>query len=500
MIFFGSQWRIFLLAFVILFNLSCKTSFVDKGTDNSPGSAQTNVGLQAATDSNQGTGTSEASPARSSIVDNTADKSPDSADTNVDQPAVADSNQVSESGEALPDGDIPDEMACTRFVSVDGNDSNSGLTEELAWRTLQKAANVAPQGSVVCVMEGSYKERVVIQKPNLTFQGTPRLAPTSDGGFEVRADDTQIRGFKITTSVISDWPARYALFIRADGASVLDNYFYDIKGEAAIQGNWNDYPYDAWIAFNKIYNCAAGINVQGENWLVEFNEVEKLHDYGYSDADYSRFHGDNHILRHNRFHGTTASDISGSHVDCFQTFDGGSWATHTRNILIENNVCFGFHQGIMSEAVHNQATDTITVRNNIFANFESSFIKDSHGIIVHDIPNYTIEHNTFVNIGVRGVLIKKAEYGNAKNEVVKNNIFYNIDGIAYSFWDGSQTSQGRYNIVYNSWDPSPKWPLDLIGADPQFVDADQRNFHLQQGSPACDGGENGSYIGAYPCQ
>jgi hypothetical protein len=316
----------------------------------------------------------------------------------------------------------------------------------------------------------------------------------------VRANDIQIQGFKITTSVTSDWPARYPLFIRADRAAAVDNYFYDVKGDAAIQGNWNEYPHNAWIAFNKIYNCAAGINVQGENWLVEYNEVEKLHDYGFSDADYSRFHGDNHIFRYNTFHGTTANDIGSSHVDCFQTFDGGSWATHTHNILIENNVCYGFHQGIMSEAVHNQATDTITVRNNVFANFESSFIEHSHGIIVHDIPNYTIEHNTFVNIGVRGVLIKKAEYGTAKNEVVKNNIFYNIDGIAYSFWDDYETSQGGYNIIYQSYDPDPQWPEDLTGVDPQFVDADQRNFHVLPGSLACDGGENGSYIGAYPCQ
>jgi hypothetical protein len=494
----GSQWRIFLLVFVLLFNLSCKISSDGGNADKSLNSAGTSSGAQAANTSNQDTRSGEtSSDSQVSPADSAADNSSNSADTGVSEHPADDSNQ--DTG-APPDGDMPEQQECTRYVSVSGNNSNSGLTEETAWLTLQKAADAAPQGSVICVAGGTYRERVVVKKSNLTFQGQPRLAPIADGGFEVRASDTQIRGFKITTSVISDWPARYPVFIRADRASVMDNYFYDVKGDSAIQGNWNEYPRNVWIAFNRIYNCAAGINVQGDNWLVEYNEVERLHDYGYSDADYSRFHGDNHIFRHNNFHGTTSADIGGSHVDCFQTFDGGDWATHTHNILIENNVCSGFHQGIMSEAVHNQATDTITVRNNVFANFESSFIQNSHGIIVHDIPYYTIVHNTFVNIGVRGVLIKRAEYGLATNEVVKNSIFYNVNGIAYSFWDGSQTSQGGYNIVYKSYNPDPKWPTDLIGLDPQFVDADQRDFHVQQGSPACDRGENGSYIGAYPCQ
>jgi hypothetical protein len=233
---------------------------------------------------------------------------------------------------------------------------------------------------------------------------------------------------------------------------------------------------------------------------VEYNDVERLHNYGFSDSDYSRFHGDNHILRHNTFHGTTANEIGSAHVDCFQTFDGGDWATHTQNILIEHNVCFGFHQGIMSEAVWNQNTDSIIVRNNVFANFEKSFIDNSHGIIVHDIPYYTIENNTFVNIGVRGVLIKRAERGLAKYEIVKNNIFYNAGGPGYSFWDGNDTSEGGYNLLFQTGDPDPFWPDDIIDMDPDFYSMDDRDFRIRPGSPACDGGEGGGYIGAFPCE
>jgi hypothetical protein len=154
----------------------------------------------------------------------------------------------------------------------------------------------------------------------------------------------------------------------------------------------------------------------------------------------------------------------------------------------------------MSEAVWNQNTDSIIVRNNVFANFEKSFIDNSHGIIVHDIPYYTIENNTFVNIGVRGVLVKRADHGLAKYEIVKNNIFYNAGGPGYSFWDGNATSEGGYNLLFQTYAPDPFWPDDILDTDPDFYSIDDRDFRIRPGSPACDGGENGGYIGAFPCE
>ena len=40
---------------------------------------------------------------------------------------------------------------CTRYAAVAGNDAHDGLTTATVWRTLQKAANVAGTGDVVCV-------------------------------------------------------------------------------------------------------------------------------------------------------------------------------------------------------------------------------------------------------------------------------------------------------------------------------------------------------------
>ena len=122
----GSQWRIFLLVFVLLFNLSCKISSDGGNADKSLNSAGTSSGAQAANTSNQDTRSGEtSSDSQVSPADSAADNSSNSADTGVSEQPADDSNQ--DTG-APPDGDMPEQQECTRYVSVSGNNSNSGLT------------------------------------------------------------------------------------------------------------------------------------------------------------------------------------------------------------------------------------------------------------------------------------------------------------------------------------------------------------------------------------
>src|SRR5258706_1661497 len=61
----------------------------------------------------------------------------------------------------FPAGTVLAATSCTHYVSTTGNDSNPG-TLAAPWRTVQKAANTASPGNVVCVRGGSYNERVTI--------------------------------------------------------------------------------------------------------------------------------------------------------------------------------------------------------------------------------------------------------------------------------------------------------------------------------------------------
>jgi hypothetical protein len=56
-----------------------------------------------------------------------------------------------------------EDVACTLYVSTEGSDTNEGIQEDFPFRTLQKAADVARAGDVVCVMAGVYEERFVIR-------------------------------------------------------------------------------------------------------------------------------------------------------------------------------------------------------------------------------------------------------------------------------------------------------------------------------------------------
>lgn len=68
-------------------------------------------------------------------------------------------------------------LTCTRYVSTSGDDANPG-TASLPWRTINKAVSNdggLGGGTVVCVAEGTYNERVDVQVSGyMTWLGIPR--------------------------------------------------------------------------------------------------------------------------------------------------------------------------------------------------------------------------------------------------------------------------------------------------------------------------------------
>jgi hypothetical protein len=52
----------------------------------------------------------------------------------------------------------------TIYVSTSGNDTNTGLTLNMSKRTIQNALDIAKDGDVIKVCNGTYKEHVIINK------------------------------------------------------------------------------------------------------------------------------------------------------------------------------------------------------------------------------------------------------------------------------------------------------------------------------------------------
>lgn len=395
---------------------------------------------------------------------------------------------------------VPMLHAATYYVDqnhASAHDSNPG-TESLPWKTIGYAADIAKAGDIVYVKQGIYYERVVpknsgTSENKIIFKSLPRRASAIDGGFDINRAYIRIEGFKITSSVTG----RSGVEVSGDYVEVVDNYIWNVRGRA-IMGDQRGKPTGVYISDNHIYHCQMGICVYGHNWLVERNEVERLYMYGgVNDCDYARVFGDGNTFRGNYFHGSIMGEIGSAHVDCLQTWCGGSgsvfWATNT---TVDGNTCYDFHQAMMiEEGSCGSTVSGFTVIRNIFAHtFDTGH--GGYGINNQGVDYVAVIGNTFADIYYGGADMFMGD-DPAKNAVIKNNVFYKC-GRGYSFSDPS-TSTGDYNLIFGSVDRSPSAAHNIIDSDPLFVDPYNNDYSLQQESPACGAGEGGTDIGAIPC-
>ncbi len=396
---------------------------------------------------------------------------------------VADSPWFYIDNVAIYDGLVTDTyVPVTYYVDQShpqASDANPG-TESLPWKTIQKAADSIKAGDTVIVKSGSYPERITFSNGRrgapgqvVTFKAQPRRTVTMWGFYTQFAHYLRIQGFNITTDAsLTGWTEQNGVFISSDHVEVVDNYLYGLKG-TAISGD----SVGTIVSGNRIYQSQAGIVISGTGWLVEGNEVERLYHWSDGDSDYSRFFGDDHVIRGNYFHGTNFNEIADAHVDCFQTFDNNG--EHAHHILFENNICTEFHQGLMGEAAYYHNTSDLTFRNNIFAHGLA------WGLCVEEITNVTAVHNVFADIQYHGMGFRDGASG-----LVENNIFYNA-GSNYWASDGGSVS-GSHNLLYNTTDTiaQPDFPNDLVNRDPLFVNPGANDYHIREGSPAMDAGLN----------
>jgi hypothetical protein len=378
-------------------------------------------------------------------------------------------------------------MPKTYYVTPAGNDTTGAGTELLPWKTIKKAADTVLPGDTVMVQAGSYDERVKVKRDGavnrqISFRGATSHAALIRHGFQIDADHVTIEGFDITHDK-GGW-LENGVWLAGNHVLITGNYIHDVPG-AGIQPSWSG---DGWnhitLSKNRIYNCNSGLSASGYDWLIENNEVERLHNTGAGDSDYSRLFGRKIVFRGNFFHGTFQDEIGSSHVDGWQFFSNNGESLD--DALIEGNLVEDFHQGAMLEGA---GLGTITFRNNVIT---SKTWGGAWGICAGDVPNARIiALNNTIKVLYHGIGVRNS-FESGKLDVW-NNIIYNSGS---SYWSENVPLRGSNNLIFLASGRTMGSDCrtgDICDTAPGFVnvadgDEDNWDFSLGAGSPAIDNG------------
>lgn len=374
------------------------------------------------------------------------------------------------------------------------NDNNPG-TEQLPFKTISKGVEVASGGDTVFVKQGVYNEDLVMQRSG--FQGDPIVFKSfgsdvvvidgtglstklidwhgePDGGFQ--KNFIEFDGFEIINA------EKWAFWIQGDH-NVVKNCKIHETGHTAIQiitGSYN------LISNNEIFNTGWNAvsweaNNGGTGIRTDFNVVEKnyIHDI------------DSHVA-----------------INGFPNESAGNWDFYGG---VGNIVRYNFIDNCL-EGLYFRYEKELEIYGNVIAN-----ITGTQGLHLHVnsgdenstyVSNTRIYNNVFVNCIQNGIYNT-----NAKDVVIKNNIFYGnvVANSKYDIYFSSRTeSPGNFlnsNIYFGDVSSQEQVSLysesltipelqamgmELNGAyaDPLFVNINASDFKLLENSPALDAGEN----------
>lgn len=384
----------------------------------------------------------------------------------------------------------------TYYVRTDGNDGNSGAanTSGGAFLTIGKAETSMQAGDTVYVQAGTYNERVAVSGVDGTSEAWINYVAVGQvvcRGFDLTGIDyTRIIGFEVTHAT-TDYSHGIVLNTACTHVDLVDNYIHEIKGQAirtdtsghthlTVRGNrvyWTDYIPDVYTNFSA-YGIGGGQG--GGNSVYEYNTVQRAADVFILSA------GTNAIVRNNYcwdFQNSYWNGDDSVHSDIFQDGSDGQ-QTYSRHHIYENNF-----------------TGDCTEINSHFGIWQDTGFGDT---------NILIRGNVGYNFGSGGV----GTFGVDKVQCYQNS-FYDTDW-AFTFYNGGGVNQpgtlgliannalhtavgitienAEANAVFNLGYTSGSHTSYVSTADPLFVDAVNRNFRLQAGSPARDAGTNVVWI------
>ncbi len=381
------------------------------------------------------------------------------------------------------------------YVSGTGSDSNNGLKEGSAFRTLQKAADLVQAGDTVYVMNGTYEQSKYPNSPvlNINQKHGTEIAPITFKalpGHNPLIKSTNIQAINIAGS--SHIVIEGLTLVGANDKITLEY----AKSQQNNLGNPLTNGMGIYIQPDKLSQSSHHITIRG-------NTVSKFPGGGISskEADYL-------IIEENTVFETCWYSPWGTNA--ITTLNNRNLDNNTTDykIIIRNNVSYDNYtyipwweaqkitegHGIMIDAANSLGLDNQPYKGKILIANNISYNNGGAGIQVFKSSNVDVINNTTYQNSQHPELKGSGEIlisGASENVNVVNNIMYaQPNGSSYVVGGSAKNVKADRNLIYNTNNYNKTGTNLILGKDPQFVNAAARNFALKPGSVAIDAGSN----------
>ncbi|SFF09709.1 Right handed beta helix region [Chitinophaga sp. CF118] len=425
------------------------------------------------------------------------------------------------------------------YVSPTGSDSNDGKSAAKAFKTIQKAANLAKPGTTVHLAGGVYQQQLEINVSGtadqpITFSGSPDAAAYIQQGGANSAivtieNQSHIRLYGLNVGKVTKKDAQGILISATSTGSVTDIELNHVNvsevawttqrtktpgsndnaqgiiiyGEGKAQANAvSNIRIDSCKVFDNITGFSEAISLDGniDGFRITHCDVYNntnigialIGNYGVSSTaslDQAR----NGVVSLNNCHDNVSNYATSA----------GIYVDGARDIKIERNWCKANGYGIEVGAEENGSASNITVVANVLlGNKETGLALGGYNSGTSgQVLNATIINNTFYRNSTDASSGEIA-MTKASNCVISNNIFYTnarllfyVESISpqqnnrfdYNTWftpTGTVTVQwaGKSYSSFTAYQSGAKQDAHSINKDPLFVNTS--DFHLQSSSPS----------------
>lgn len=393
------------------------------------------------------------------------------------------------------------------YVAGTGSDANEGSFAS-PWQTIQHVADRLTPGGTVLIMDGTYDEQVTPRfsgeidngKTNwITYSAAPGYTPILNGTnytFDwgglfniVQREFIVVRGLQIQNSPNDGVSVRYSRNINVISNNTLETgssgVYLQYSTNILVKGN------NVRRACNGSPNAQECISIAGESVNVDvcYNEVHDGVNMEKGGEGLDIKSGSSYV----RCYGNYIHDLPGEvglYID--------SYAKHTHTIhVFANRVSAPIGIAISSEA--GGLLENLYVYNNLVYKCEND------GIILTDWDmdgprsNIWIVNNTLWLNGKTnwygGIHINDANFTDAYvlNNLCSSNTMWQIS-VAPGARSKTVVSHNLLDSYLGiSWTDEIKGDNPVEG-DPLFFDAENLDFHIQQGSPAFNAGTNIAWL------